>query len=77
MRKRKITESCNNCDNSSEVLKDIQEAVGARIQGYVGAFIKNVRTQYFSQVDGLTASIMASLQSLEEDLKGDRISDVR
>ena len=77
VRKRKITEAFINGDNSSEVLKDIQEAVGARIQGYVGAFIKNVRTQYFSQVDGLTASIMAALQSLEEDLKGDRISDVR
>lgn len=77
VRKRKITESFVNGDNSSEVLKEIQDAVGTQIQDYVGTFVKNVRLQYFSQVDGLVEKIMSLLQALEEDLKGDRISDVR
>lgn len=77
VRKRKVTESFINGDNSAEVLKDIQTAIGASIPDHVEAFVRNVRSQYFGQVDGLITKILGSLQALEEDLKGDRLSDVR
>lgn len=77
VKKRRITETFINGDNSAETLKQIQEMMEADILSYVNAFAENAAAQYFGREEALIEKITELLRKLEKDLEGGKIRDVK
>lgn len=76
VRKRRITDTFINGDNSAEVLEDIRHEINATIKLYVIEFIQTVQNQYFSQEEKFIGKILEMLDTLEKKLKSEKLEYV-
>ena len=77
VKRRRVTDTFVNGDNSLEILERIRQETNAAVQGYVRDFVQKVQEQYFRQEEILIEKIMKMLGVLEEKLKGEKMGDGR
>lgn len=77
VKRRRVTDTFVNGDNSLEILERIRQETSVAIQGYVRDFVQKVQEQYFRQEEILIEKIMKMLGVLEEKLKGEKMGDGR
>lgn len=77
VKRRRVTDTFVNGDNSLEILERIRQETNVAVQGYAREFAQKVQKQYFRQEEILIEKIMKMLGVLEEKLKGEKMGDGR